>query len=195
MAERKLILEYLKKNYPDGGQIGTFDGGDDSGGCEINTSEYSIEIEEMCDDALGYGSWAGCFHAFGTIEFDPKDGVIDIYGDEEDRDYLIPVESENFEVSIPKGYESVTVYVHSYGHEDVEVNVRGFIEHGRGDVEGFKKIKENIEEGIVEFLEGSDVYDTCYLEETFTEKSSFTLSTERYTKKDISLTINLNEYD
>jgi hypothetical protein len=194
MAERKLILKYLKKNYPDGGQIGTFDGGDDSGGCEVNTSEYSIEIEEMCEYELGYGSWAGCFHAFGTIEFDPKDGVINIYGDEEDRDFLIPVKSENFEVSVPKGYESVTVHVDSWYNRE-HVNVRGFIEHGRGDVEGFKKMKENIEEGIVEFLEGSDEYDTCYLDENFTEKSSFTLSTERYKKRDISLTINLNGDD
>jgi NADH:ubiquinone oxidoreductase subunit F (NADH-binding) len=79
------IYAYLDELVDKGHEIvANWDGGNDSGmvyftvdGNIVNPEspfDYAIfdRLEEMINDKLGYGSWAGDFHAYGEAQYDHK---------------------------------------------------------------------------------------------------------------------------
>ena len=103
------IYAYLDELVDKGHEIvANWDGGNDSGmvyftidGNIVNPEspfDYAIfdRLEEMINDKLGYGSWAGDFHAYGEAQYDHK--THSFIGDNTEE--IIDYNSEDFEFSL-----------------------------------------------------------------------------------------------
>lgn len=103
------IYAYLDELVDKGHEIvANWDGGNDSGmvyftvdGDIVNPEspfDYAIfdRLEEMINDKLGYGSWAGEFHAYGEAPYDSK--THSFIGDNTEE--IIDYNSEDFELHL-----------------------------------------------------------------------------------------------
>ena len=105
------IYAYLDELVDKGHEIvANWDGGNDSGmvyftvdGNIVNPEspfDYAIfdRLEEMINDKLGYGSWAGDFHAYGEAEYDSK--THSFVGDNTEE--ITEYESQSFEFCLDR---------------------------------------------------------------------------------------------
>lgn len=66
---------WFKIKYPNGVEIGTYDGGNDSGYYELQIKVPETELfEYLISTKLleEYGNWSGDYHAYGTIIYDSE---------------------------------------------------------------------------------------------------------------------------
>jgi len=161
----KEILKKLKELYSDIDnniiEIGTFDGGNDSGGCEIDIidSELNNSVSNLIYDELDYGSWGGNFYAGGNIFFNKQKEYITIEGTEEDEENLIHLNTLNFNVSLLKNeyFDSLNIHINEYTEDNLSINCRINIKSG------FKTSSIiNFEKTVISKIE--EVLDECQTE-------------------------------
>lgn len=129
------LINILKKY--EGKEIGTWDGGNDSGSIDFidniddNVSDWLYDI---INDKLNYGGWAGDFHSCGIIKI--KDNTIILEGEDIDNDLVVAdIPPLVYKLNIPediKYLDSVTVYINTQDHDaDGYVVYIGYnIQHG-----------------------------------------------------------------
>lgn len=188
----KQIKKYLEKNNIT--ELGTFDGGNDSGWVEITTENDSLNetLVQEVHDVLGYGSWAGNFSANGTIRY--KDGDIFIEGAEYNSDMAETVATKKLKIKMPDDafIDSYNLYIASYEEPMTRVNIKN----------GFKtdkayKFERELEQDIKLLTEelhidyNPDNGHSWWIDENFTKSENIEISISKERETDINKMITL----
>lgn len=179
---KKSLKQRLNELHEKHGSI-TFkwDGGNDSGSYYLYIGDEQvdweddllIEVADLMDGALGYGSFAGDFYCEGELTYDPEEGAFIGQGKDHNDDYGSVRLDDPIEIKIPEDlwFDSISIDASGDFNDDFGVNVRMVVNNGpvveeHSDVESI--LGDYIGSVIKDSVVNHDAYaHSCYTDWVF----------------------------